>query len=150
MSEKSNDHLELNDEEKLIETNSSYYIEKFNKMRDKNTKFSWNWASFMLSNMWFFYRKMYFIGTIIVSINIGLFFLGDPWGYVSDIIAVISGIGGNYLYMKHIEKVINNSKDMTDFEKEEFIKNKAGTNIIAPIFTFVLIFTVFAKKYGLY
>ncbi len=35
MIEKSNAHLELNDEEKLIETNSSYYIEKFNKMRDK-------------------------------------------------------------------------------------------------------------------
>jgi|LGVF01.1.fsa_nt_gb hypothetical protein len=147
---KSNAHLELNDEEKLIEINSSYYIEIFNKMRDKNTKFSWNWASFMLSNMWFFYRKMYFIGTIIVSINIGLLFLGDSRRYVSNIITVILGIGGNYLYMKHIEKVIDNSKDMTDFEKEEFIQNKAGTNILAPICVFILIFMVFAKKYGLY
>lgn len=52
--------------------------------------------------------------------------------------------------MKHIEKEIDNTKDMNDFEKEEFIKNKAGTNILAPICTFILIFMVFAKIHGLY
>ncbi len=93
---------------------------------------------------------MYLIGTIIVSIKIGFFFLGYPWRRVSDIIVVISGIGGNYLYMRHIEKVIDNSKDMNDFEKEEFIKNKAGTNILAPICAFVLIIMVYLKIHGVY
>ncbi len=44
----------------FIMVNTGRYLPKFKRMGNKNT--SWNWAAFLLPQVWFFYRKMYLQG----------------------------------------------------------------------------------------
>lgn len=46
------------------------YIRKF--MRKKDKKITWNWAAFVFSPFWFFYRKLYKVGLILLCLSIAL------------------------------------------------------------------------------
>lgn len=57
----------------FVGTNSNYYIPKFKKFDASSSSSSWNWPvalfSFLLGMpfIWFFYRKMYKLGSIILA-----------------------------------------------------------------------------------
>lgn len=42
------------------------YIPKFYKLEKKGGKVSWNWAAFFFAPYWFFYRKLYAVGSILL------------------------------------------------------------------------------------
>ena len=42
------------------------YIPKFYKLEKKGKKVSWNWAAFFFGPYWFFYRKLYAVGSILL------------------------------------------------------------------------------------
>lgn len=45
-------------------SNSAYYLPKFQKMEQNNSKCSWNWAAFLLTPYWLLFRKQYIAGMI--------------------------------------------------------------------------------------
>lgn len=55
-----------------VQVNNGRYIPKFFKMSAGKKKLSWNWASFFLSPYWFFFRKMYAAGAVMVCIMLAL------------------------------------------------------------------------------
>lgn len=51
----------------FVQHRAGVYVRKFQKQNDKGKKTGWNWAAFLFSPFWFFYRKAY---------KAGAFFLG--------------------------------------------------------------------------
>ncbi len=48
------------------------YISKFMKQKKSGRKLSWNWAAFLFTPYWFFYRKLYKAGALFLAISIAL------------------------------------------------------------------------------
>lgn len=61
----------------LLGPNAYKYIEKFKKM-EFGKKVSFNWASFFFSPYWFFYRKLYKIGIVFMTVSLALIILFMP------------------------------------------------------------------------
>lgn len=55
-----------------VRFNSEKYIPKFSRMSREHKKVNWNWASFFLAPYWFFYRKMYSAGAVMMSLIVAL------------------------------------------------------------------------------
>lgn len=61
----------------LLGSNAYKYIEKFKRM-ELGKKVSFNWASFFFSPYWFFYRKLYKIGIVFMTVSVALTVLFMP------------------------------------------------------------------------
>ncbi len=48
------------------------YISKLMKQKKSGRKLSWNWAAFLFTPYWFFYRKLYKAGSLFLAISIAL------------------------------------------------------------------------------
>lgn len=141
------------DEAGYIGNNVWYYQQKFAKMRQSNSKASWNWAAFLFAPYWLVYRKtmipflLYFflyiaqLGLSLIALDSGdteialavtilfnLFSLG---------FSIVIGISGNNLYMKRIEKSIKILQIMPMERKPLHIKKTRGTAVGPVIFIIV-------------
>ena len=131
----------------LVSEKALYYLNKFRAM-ESGEKFTWNWAAFLFSPFWFFYRKMYKTGIIFLTIrtcisillsgpltNIASIYSTLDYESVSSIteeamrelidkimpnlipiyiggaamvvLAIISGIIGNKLYMRKVKSTLD-------------------------------------------
>ena len=48
--------------------NSHYYLPRFKQIAEKQRVFQWNWSAFFLHFIYFFYRKMYLVGSIFLAL----------------------------------------------------------------------------------
>lgn len=122
----------------FIQKNVEYYIPKFKLIQDFNKTTSWNWAAFFLSSNWFFYRKMYGIGAGVLLLSIistFIPFIGFP---ISIGILILSGLYGNILYLKHIQKQLDALTNINDDVRHRIILTNGGTNLWLPIVLCVL------------
>lgn len=111
-----------------------YYLQKFAKIKSQNTIVSWNWSSFLFSGFWFFYRKMYLYGGIIVGVSCLSSFINYTFGAVlSSLLWIVSGMIGNWLYYKDIEKKAGRLNNLQEQAKTQFISKNGGTNTNAVI-----------------
>lgn len=55
-----------------IQNAAPKYISKFMKQKKSGRKLSWNWAAFLFTPYWFFYRKLYKAGAVFLAISIAL------------------------------------------------------------------------------
>lgn len=60
----------VSDIAEFVQMNANRYIPKFYKAEKTGKKFSFNWASFILSPYWFFFRKMQVVGFVIMLVSI--------------------------------------------------------------------------------
>lgn len=51
---------------------ASDYVKKFAKQNRSGKKTGWNWAAFLFSPLWFFYRKLYKAGLCFVALSLAL------------------------------------------------------------------------------
>lgn len=128
----------------FIQKKVEYYIPKFKDMQELYKSTSWNWAAFFFSSWWFLYRKMYAIGfgIILVTIVIESFI-----PYLSLIISiatsVISGLYGNIVYLKHIQKQLDSFRNMDEDIKQRLILSKGGVNIVIPLILGIITIGIF-------
>lgn len=71
------DSVHVNFIANMVGTNAYKYIEKFKAM-EMGKKFSFNWAAFFFTPYWFFYRKLYKPGIIILTVSMLLSILITP------------------------------------------------------------------------
>ena len=112
----------------------AYYIPRFQRM-DRGNSGGWNWAAFLLSPYWLFYRKQYGLGTIyftvLMLIKVATAFLPidltDPTKLTDPTVliiyyalvgiwlgmSVLLGIKGNAFYFAHCKKKVRNAKTKT-------------------------------------
>ena len=64
------------DVRRFVAVNTQRYLPRFKAM-SQGKKSSWNWAAFLIPNVWFFYRKMYLSGVLfsLLLITASLFLL---------------------------------------------------------------------------
>ena len=62
----SNDGITEEEYAAYIGPNSFYFINQFNMPGKTPNFYSWNWPAFFLESLYFFYRKMYGIGTVLM------------------------------------------------------------------------------------
>lgn len=128
----------------FIQKKVEYYIPKFKDMQELYKSTSWNWAAFFFSSWWFLYRKMYAIGfgIILATIVIESFI-----PYLSLIISiatsVISGLYGNIVYLKHIQKQLDSFRNMDEDIKQRLILSKGGVNIVIPLILGIITIGIF-------
>ncbi len=63
----------------FTQTKASDYIRKFLKQKKSGKNVGWNWAAFLFSPLWFFYRKLYKAGICFVALAVAAsMFLAVP------------------------------------------------------------------------
>lgn len=62
----------------FISSNAVAYVNKFRKT-ESSGKNTWNWAAFFFSPFWFFYRKLYKVGSIFLTIRLALSIVALPF-----------------------------------------------------------------------
>lgn len=116
------------------EDKAKYYLNKFEKMNDKDKKISFNISAFFFSTYWCFYRKLFLPGTIFLVLNFaGLYVsfmlqMGLMGNILTAIPALVCGFFGNYLYLDYANKSITKAADMSKEEKAKFYENNGDTS----------------------
>lgn len=128
-----------------------YYTKRFQKLKDNNSKISFNIWGLLFSTYWCFYRKMLGWGCIALVLNLGSIYLNFAYGLtsISTIITIILslffGFFGNYCYMNYVERSIAQAMTMEPDKKEKYYKDNGGDGTkILLCMLFVSLIMVFA------
>lgn len=125
---------------KVVHQKCDYYIPKFEDMKESKGKESWNFAGFFFTSSWLVYRKMYVEGFIALGIRILVMYIDQYERPVSWMIRLICGIYGNYLYLKHCEKKINDNINLDEDLKSDKLRRAGGVSIAGLMVVFIIIF----------
>ncbi|MCF0132967.1 MAG: DUF2628 domain-containing protein [Blautia sp.] len=126
------------DIELLIGKNIEYYLPKFNDMKARNTKSSWNWCAFLFTPYWMIYRKMYGYGAAVLGGAFLLSLIGGLFLSCFSLAAYIAfGILGNYVYMKTLEKKALQMGMLSGGYKTDYANKNGGTNATATVLAIV-------------
>ena len=144
----------------------AYFLNKLREFKEGN-RYTFNLPSFLLGGVYFFYRKMYKEGVIlliliyteqILSLNIAttfnLTFMHDT-GYnifMTFLFATISGFIFNRLYLAKAINVIDNIQIQEDEEAKKYLRKQGGTSIVSTLLLAVgmVIFTWLNATYFLF
>lgn len=134
---------------------ADYYIKQFDKMKEKNRKFSFNIWGFLFTTYWCFYRKMLGLGCISFLLNLGAMYVNFAYGQtlvvqiVSAALSLFFGCFGNYCYMRYVEKSINRGLELDAALKEKYYKENGGdgakVTICMVIVSLVMAFAMVAS-----
>ncbi len=134
-----------------------YYMKKFDAMRQKNSKISFNLCAFLFSSFWCFYRQMLGWGVVGMLLNFGAVYLSVAYEFtyvsvaVQLLLCLFFGFFGNYCYMRHIDRLIEESSKLEGAAKEKHYKENAGTNfkiLLGMVFVAVLLSFALLAAYG--
>ncbi len=64
------DGVKARDLRVFVGQNAHYYLLRFKKLYRQETAVSWNWAAFLLTPYWLWYRKQYLYGTIVLLFEV--------------------------------------------------------------------------------
>ena len=131
-------NFEKEDISNFIQGNAEKYMSKFEKMKENNKKYSWNWAAFLFGGFWFIYRKMYLYG---IGFGVISFVLEEltKVSWVSWIVSILGGLFGNYIYLNHCNKKLADIVDLDYSDKQSELLKQGGVSIGAVILTFLII-----------
>lgn len=95
-----------------VQNKASDYVKKFSKKKKSGNKIGWNWAAFLFSPLWFFYRKLYKAGLCFVAVSLSLaLFVAVPMSKEYDVA------------IAKIEEYITIDEDMTYAELQTAIND---------------------------
>lgn len=121
-----------------IQKNIDHYINKFSKMQISGSKISWNWCAFLFSSYWLIYRKMYKEFAIVAALELLLIpaaaSMLEALGALTIVLSVLVGMFGNYLYMQHIDRLIDNEPVNEVMGLEEYRNKTGGTTYYVWIY----------------
>lgn len=124
--------------------NRDYYDKEFTKIRNGRI-LSWNWAAFFLSDLWLFYRKMYFVAIpfMLVSLAVDVFSAAFPelegmLSIFNVLSGVILGFTANHIYHARINKLCSRAEDLRGEERSAFISKKGGSSVVSAIIYLVV------------
>jgi len=121
-----------------IQKNIDYYINKFTKMQMSVSSVSWNWCAFLFSSYWLIYRKMYKEFAIVAALEVftipAAASLLEPLGSLTLLVSIFTGLFGNYLYMKHIDRLIDNEPVEEEIRLDEYRNKTGGTTYYVWIY----------------
>lgn len=126
------------------EKSEEYYLLKWTNMEKNKKALSWNWSAFIFNYYWFFHRKMYSYGIVLLCVSFLLNLINSYFNVNLNIFfLIVTGCFSNIIYKKHTIKKINKIKfKILDYEEQrQLLLKSGGTNWI---FTIILAFFNFA------
>lgn len=135
---------------RLLGDSAGYYAETFERLKHLKFKLSWNWGAFWFGSLWLIYRKMYFVGIVMIAFETAIsiisfnnysamnFYVGGS--LCSFAISIIYGACGNYIYMKHIDRIKAKGESMSERERSLYYQRKAGAK--CGVVFWIAIFTL--------
>jgi GYF domain 2/Protein of unknown function (DUF2628) len=109
------------------------YLAIYEKMRASDKPFirTWNWVVFFTTFPWFFYRKMYVTGTLLILIPVLLAYL---FGFKGNAGATIgAALSANYFYVQAAIKRMNKADalGLAGQEREDYLRRAGGVSVVA-------------------
>lgn len=135
-----------------------YYTKQFSKMKDNNTKLSFNIWGLLFNIYWCFYRKMLGLGCLTFLLQLGAMYLCFAYDQlivfqgVSLVLSLFFGCFGNYFYMRYVEKSIDHGVDLEAPLKEKYYKENGGDGakvVLCMIFVTVILVLAMAASFGI-
>jgi len=122
--------------EAFIQKNVDYFKAQFEKI-ENGKKITWNWWGFFLPTIYMLYRRVYFVGLVILFF--GIFTIKIP--FLGIILGIIVGMFANYWIYKDYKKSLFKAKNIAQNEEEmiEILKQEGGVNKIVGIIAIILI-----------
>lgn len=121
-----------------IKQNIDYYAGKFNKMQSTGVKTSWNWCAFLFTSYWLIYRKMYKEFAIVAVLEHVLIpaaaSIMDIFNGLNIVVIILLGLFGNYLYMQHIDRLIDGEPIGDDEALAVYHEKNGGTTYYVWIY----------------
>ncbi len=128
------------DEQLLIGDGAFEYTLKFARLRDRGTMLSWNWWAFLVGPIWFIYRKMYFLGYMMLILGIfGAFMFRSSVYYylITFLVDTLMGMFGDSLYMARIERLEKHIPKDDSEKKNAYIRRHGGTSMVGVVISFI-------------
>ena len=129
------------DEESLraaVGLNSEYYLARWNEIRGKGSRVSWNWAACLANLYWFAWRKMWAPLTLLVIafLLVGLVgaivpALGQATLLISIGFTFVTGAYGNEIYRRHCERLVAGTAGLEREEALAGLRRRGGTSAAA-------------------
>lgn len=123
------------------EKSPEYYLRRWEESQFNSNFIHWNWAAFFFNSFWFFYRKAYSVGAIILAINLVSTFLFRHLVGLRLLIKfstmLFSALWGNQIYIKHCVEKIKSIKFITQNQNPAFLQQRlrsAGGITWIPVF----------------
>jgi hypothetical protein len=111
------------------------YLAIYEKMRASNKSFvqTWNWVVFFTSFPWFFYRKMYVAGALVIVVPTLLAYLFGFTGNVGAAIGV--AMSANYFYVHAAIKRVSKADalGLVGQERQEYLRRAGGVSVVAGV-----------------
>lgn len=122
-----------------------YYHAKFKKVSSKQYLAAFNTAAFCFGFIWFFYRKMYVLGCLLLmlTILIGLMFeFLDLFALLGLLtVAVLAGLCANLAYKSFVDQKISQVEGTQDAFLTFELKQQGGVSrVAAAVATILLVF----------
>ena len=114
--------------EKVIGTNTEYYLPVFTKFRDQSTNTSWNWSAFLFTPYWCFYRKMYAVGIVVFVAVLISNFLNLFWIILLWVGRIIFGVYANHIYYNRIVRKTDERIRLQKSEVAQYLKENSGVS----------------------
>ena len=136
----------------------TYYTKQFDKMKEKNSKFSFNIWGLLFNIYWCFYRKMLGLGCIAFLLHLGGLYLSFAYGMtwvfqvISVALSLFFGCFGNYCYMRYVEKSIDHGVELEAPLKEKYYKENGGDGakvVLCMIIVSLVLLFAMAASFGM-
>jgi hypothetical protein len=116
--------------------NDTYYISQYQKISARDGAFpraliSWNWAAFLLSVPWYFYRRMATIGACLMFVPVVLWLISPRVAIIgTPFVFAMLAMVANYVYVtRSVEKVEEIYGDtISQMQREDAILRRGGTS----------------------
>jgi hypothetical protein len=111
---------------------SDRFLDVYDTLNAKPGSLSFNWPVFGLSFVWFFYRKMYLIGAVFVTLPIVMGYL-LPFG--AEMSGAVLAWFADRAYFWEAKRHINEATDLglTGEERSDYLRRKGGVSLPAAI-----------------
>ncbi len=117
--------------------NAERYLARYEKLREKRSQgkqhfLSWNWAAFLLGFAWFFYRKMYAAGAVLLALPLVLGLLLPETNGAGGV-AVFLALFADYWYVfQALSRVAKaDALGLEGFERVAFLQAGGGVSQLA-------------------
>jgi hypothetical protein len=117
--------------------NAQAYLDLYDRMRDAAPREriklrTWSWPVFLGSFSWFFYRKMYLYGAMVIFMPI---FFGYLFGSASGAISIIFAMWAKNWYVNYaLGRIVKADKlGLTGAERADYLQRAGGVSWLAGI-----------------
>jgi len=133
------------DWERLVQTNTQYYLKIFRDYEDNGTKEPWNWAAAIFGVYWFAYRKMFrrariFFALYVVITALQIVIIANSMFFPISVVFELGmflyfGYTGNHSYYLYVNRTIKNIatwEEQSNYMIDWYVK-AGGTSILSAI-----------------